>query len=160
MNPHPQARFMHLAIDAVRRQLHAQPGGPFGACIVQGERVLATAHNTVLAQRDPTCHAEINAIRAAAAALGSHELSGCTIYSTTEPCPMCFSAIHWAGMERIVFGTRIADVARLGFRELSVDNATLKRLGGSPVDIIPDFLRRPCLDLLDEWAALPDRTLY
>ncbi len=160
MNAAPQERFMRLAIDDVRRQLHAQPGGPFGACIVRGEAVLAVAHNTVLAERDPTCHAEINAIRQASRLLASHDLSGCTLYATTEPCPMCFSAIHWARVERIVFGTRIEDVARLGFNELRVDDATLKRLGGSPVEIIPDFLRDACRALLDEWAALPDRTLY
>jgi len=122
---------MRLALDDVRRQFQALPGGPFGACIVRGEAVIAVAHNTVLAH-----------------------------YSTTEPCPMCFSAIHWARLERVVFGTRIDDVRRLGFNELTVDNATLKRLGGSPVDIIPDFLRDECLALLDEWAALPGRQVY
>ncbi len=156
----PHARPMRLAIDDVRRQFQALPGGPFGACIVRGEAVIAVAHNTVLAHHDPTCHAEVNAIRAASAALASHDLSGCTIYSTTEPCPMCFSAIHWARLERVVFGTRIEDVRRLGFNELTVDNATLKRLGGSPVDIIPDFLRDECLRLLDDWAALPGRQVY
>ena len=144
---------MLAALAAARRNLRRAVGGPFGACIVKDGRVLAAARNTVLARRDPTCHAEVSAIRLAARRLGTHELSGCRIYSTTEPCPMCFAAIHWAGIDTVVYGTRIADVACLGFRELTISNRTMQRLGGSTVRIVPGVLKRECLDLLRDWAA-------
>ena len=150
---------MMVALAAARRNLRRPAGGPFGACIVRDGRVLAAARNTVLARRDPTCHAEINAIRLAARRLGRYDLSGCRIYSTTEPCPMCFSAIHWAGIETVVCGTRIADVARLGFRELTISNRTMKRLGGSAVRIVAGVLREECLELLRVWELRhPGRT--
>ena len=142
------------ALAAARRNLRRAAGGPFGACIVRDGRVLATARNTVLARRDPTCHAEVNAIRLAARRLGTHDLSGCRIYSTTEPCPMCFAAIHWAGIETLVYGTRIADVACLGFRELTISNRTMQRLGGSAVRIVPGVLKEECLELLRQWSRL------
>jgi tRNA(Arg) A34 adenosine deaminase TadA len=145
---------MTAALAAARRNLRRPDGGPFGACLVKGGRVLAVARNTVLARRDPTCHAEINAIRLAARLLGTHDLSGCRIYSTTEPCPMCFSAIHWAGIGEVVYGTRIADVARLGFRELTISNRTMRRLGGGTMRILGGVLRKECLELLREWDGL------
>ncbi|MDH4274483.1 MAG: nucleoside deaminase [Gammaproteobacteria bacterium] len=151
---------MRHAIADVDRQLAAQEGGPFGACIVRDGQVVATAHNTVLKEHDPTCHAEMNAIRAASRALGTHELHTCTIYSTTEPCPMCFSAIHWARIPVIVFGTRIADVQKLGFHELDIDNARLVQWGHSPIVLVEDFLRAECLALLQRWQQLPTHTTY
>jgi guanine deaminase len=153
MGTRQDAVWMGLALADARRNLRRADGGPFGACVVRAGEVLAVARNTVLARRDPTCHAEVNAIRLAARRLGTHELRGCRIYSTTEPCPMCFAAIHWAGIETVVFGTRISDVAVLGFRELTRSNRTLKRLGGSPVRIVGGVLREECAALLRDWQA-------
>ena len=145
---------MRRALAEARRNLVRADGGPFGACILRGGRVIAVARNTVLLRRDPTCHAEVNAIRLAARRLGTHDLSGCMICTTTEPCPMCFAAIHWAGIDAIVFGTRIADAARLGFRELTVSNRTLRRLGGGAVRIVGGVLLAECRGLLREWEGL------
>lgn len=150
---------MRAALREARKNLRRADGGPFGACVVRGGDILAVARNTVLA-RDATCHAEVTAIRLASRRLGTYDLAGCVIYSTTEPCPMCFGAIHWAGIDRIVYGTRIADVARLGFRELRISNATMKRRGGSGVAITPGFLREECLQLLREWQAGANRRIY
>jgi tRNA(Arg) A34 adenosine deaminase TadA len=119
---------------------------------VRDGEILAKARNTVLVS-DATHHAELQAIRLASRRLGTWDLGGCSIYSTTEPCPMCFGAIHWAGIGRIVSGTRIADVARLGFRELTVSNRRMKSIGGSPVVLVPGFLREECLRLLRDWQA-------
>ncbi len=150
---------MRVALAEARRNLRRAAGGPFGACVVKDGRVVAAARNTVLERRDPTCHAEVSAIRLAARRLGSHELAGCTIYSTTEPCPMCFAAIHWAGIETLVYGTRIADVARLGFRELKLSNQTMRRLGGGTVRIVGGVLLGECRELLRQWAQrYPDLT--
>ena len=148
------AGWMRRALAEARGNLARPDGGPFGACIVRNGRVVAAARNTVLARRDPTCHAEVNAIRLVARKLGTHDLSGCRIFSTTEPCPMCFAAIHWAGIDEVVFGTRIADVARLGFRELTISNRTMRRLGDSEVRIVAGVLRKECLELLREWEGL------
>jgi guanine deaminase len=156
----PRPGFMRLAISEALEHLEEAHGGPFGACLVRDEQVLAVAHNTVLRDRDPTAHAEINAIRAGAARLGTRDLSGCVIYSTTEPCPMCFGAIHWARIDRLVYGTRIEDVGALGFRELWIDNVRMKAMGQSPVILHGDFLRQECLDLLQRWRELPGRQLY
>jgi len=154
METDQDAGWMRRALAEARGNLARPDGGPFGACIVRNGRVVAAARNTVLARRDPTCHAEVNAIRLVARKLGTHDLSGCRIFSTTEPCPMCFAAIHWAGIDEVVFGTRIADVARLGFRELTISNRTMRRLGDSEVRIVAGVLRKECLELLREWEGL------
>jgi len=151
--------FMHMALREASRGMKARQGGPFGACIVRNGTIVAVAHNRVLVSGDPTQHAEVVAIGRAARLLGTHVLTGCTIYSTTEPCPMCFSAIHWAQIDRIVFGTGIADVKRLGFNELSISDRTLKRLGRSGV-VLDQASKRACTDLLKAWAAMETKTTY
>jgi tRNA(Arg) A34 adenosine deaminase TadA len=151
----PDPRFMAAAIANATDAIPRGEGGPFGACIVRDGQVVACEHNTVLRDRDATCHAEVNAIRAASEALGRFDLSDCVIYSTTEPCPMCFSAIHWARIPLIVFGTRIADVRAVGFNELALSNAQMSELGHSPVKLYGDFMRMECLELLQRWQALP-----
>jgi guanine deaminase len=133
---------------------------PFGSCIVRGDRIVAVAHNTVLAKKDATNHAEMNAIRLACRELGSHELAGCVVYSTTEPCPMCFSAIHWAKAKAIVYGTGIADVKRLGFSELTVSDRRMKREGHSKVRIKSGFMREECLELLQFWKRRKGKKTY
>jgi guanine deaminase len=157
-NPDPV--FMRRAIAEARAHLAAMDGGPFGACLVQGDAVLAVAHNTVLKDLDPTCHGETNAIRLAARKLKNYDLSGCDIYSTTEPCPMCFAAIHWARIGRLIYGTAIIEVAQLGFNELTLDNRQMRDLGRSPVAIYPGFLADECRQLLAEWARMPGRQVY
>ena len=157
--PAQDEAFMHMALREASRGMSKGQGGPFGACVVRGGEIVALAHNRVLISGDPTQHAEVVAIGRAARLLGTHILKGCTIYSTTEPCPMCFSAIHWAQIDRIVFGTAIADVQRLGFNELAISNTTLKRLGRSKVVI--DRASRPgCLALLKSWKTLATRQTY
>ncbi|MDD5492545.1 MAG: nucleoside deaminase [bacterium] len=151
--------FMLVAIKEARKNLRDMQGGPFGACIVKRGRVIAASRNTVL-KHDATCHAEINAIRIAAKKLRTFDLSGCEIYSTTEPCPMCFAAIHWARIGKIYFGTNIADVQKRGFNELTISNSQLKKIGQSAVRIIKDQARKECLDLLADWDRLPKKRTY
>ncbi len=156
----PNPVFMRLAIETARAHLAALEGGPFGACLVRGDEVLAVAHNTVLKDLDPTCHAEMKAIRLAARKLQSYDLSGCEIYSTTEPCPMCFAAIHWARIDRLIYGTTISEVVRLGFNEITIDNRRMQDLGGSRVSIYHGFLADECRQLLTQWAQIPGRQVY
>lgn len=108
---------------------------PFGACIVKDGKVISCAHNTVWADKDPTAHAEVNAIRKACKKIKDIDLSGCTLYTTTEPCPMCFSAIHWAKIDKIVYGATIADAKKAGFNELTISNKKMKESGKSKVKI-------------------------
>jgi len=154
-------KYMLMALQKARENFRPDQmdGGPFGACIVRRNKVLAVARNTVLRQ-DATCHAEMNAIRLASRALRSFDLSGCVIYSTTEPCPMCFSAIHWARIGTIVYGTRIRDVQRLGFHELTISNAVMKKRGKSDIILIPDFMPDACRQLLAAWDRLPGKKPY
>lgn len=152
-------RFMLLAILEARKNLVNVQGGPFGACIVKRGRVIAVTRNTVLNQ-DPTCHAEINAIRLAAKKLKTIDLGGCEIYSTTEPCPMCFAAIHWAKIAKIYYGTTINDVQKRGFNELCISNSILKKIGRSSVKITKNYARKECLELLKDWDQLPKKRIY
>ena len=151
--------FMRLAIREARINLKTLDGGPFGAVIIRDGRVLAAGRNTVL-RKDASSHAEINAIRAASESLGTYDLSSCAIFSTTEPCPMCFSAIHWARIDRLYFGTGISDSAGLGFNEMPISNKTLAGMGGSPVKIFPGFMRDECLKILSDWDRLEEKVIY
>ncbi len=153
------SKFLDKAAAQAERTMRLGYGGPFGAVIAKGNRVIAVASNSVLKSKDPTCHAEMNAIRIAAKKLKSPFLTGLDIYSTTEPCPMCFAAIHWAQISRVFFSTVIADVKRLGFNELTVSNRQMKSLGKSPVKL-KRAQSESCRRLLDSFAALPERRLY
>jgi len=151
--------YMRLAILEARKNLIDKRGGPFGACIVRGDEILSVGRNTVL-EEDATCHAEINAIRIASRKIRSYILSGCYIYSTTEPCPMCFSAIHWARIGAIIYGTSIDDVKILGFNELAIPDRKLKEIGKSGILIADSFLIDECRSMLDDWNKLPDKKIY
>jgi tRNA(Arg) A34 adenosine deaminase TadA len=146
-------KYMKLAVEAAYKNIEALDGGPFGSCIVKSDKVIAVAGNTVFSQ-DATCHAEVNAIRMASKKLKTYDLSGCVMYTTTEPCPMCFSAIHWAGIDSVIFGTRIADATKAGFNELSISAEKMKKQGGSSVKIYADFLVKECGKLLKDWKSL------
>jgi guanine deaminase len=151
---------MLAAIHSAQMGIRLGHGGPFGACIVRKGRIIVASHNTVVKSCDATCHAEINAIRAASKKLKTPFLEDTVIYSTTEPCPMCFAAIHWARIPKVVFGTSIADVKRRGFNELSIANSRLKKLGGSSVKIRKGFLRSKCLLMLQEWDSQDNKRVY
>ncbi|HPT99677.1 MAG TPA: nucleoside deaminase [Armatimonadota bacterium] len=152
-------RFMRMAIEKAREGV-AQGGSPFGACIVRDGEVVACAHNRVWQETDITAHAEIVAIREACRKLGTIDLSGCEIYSTCEPCPMCFAACHWARLDRVIFGARIADAAACGFNELHLSNREMKEKGGSPVEITGDFLRDECVELFRSWRGKEEGRTY
>ncbi len=152
-------KFMRLAIQEARKNLKIIYGGPFGACIVKRGAVLAVARNTVL-KNDATCHAEINAIRIASRKTKTFDLSGSVIYSTTEPCPMCFSALHWARIGLIVYGTKIIDADKVGFNEMKISNNRLKTLGKTKMKLVSGFLRNECKQLLTDYNKLPGKLIY
>jgi guanine deaminase len=150
---------MRLAIDKARAGIE-RGQSPFGACIVKDGAVISCEHNVVLATTDSTAHAEVHAIRAACARQGTIDLTGCTIYSTCEPCPMCFSACHWAHLSRVVHGARIEDAARIGFRELRIPATTMRELGDSPTAVVADCLRQENVALMKFWLERGDGRTY
>jgi len=160
MNTLPSKQWMALAIKSARTGMKKSTGGPFGAVIVRGNQWIAIAHNTVLKDRDATCHAEVNAIRVASRKLKRFDLSDCAIYSTTEPCPMCFSAIHWARIAKVIFGTSIADVQKRAFHELSIPSKKMKSEGKSPVSLKAGFMKKECLALLAAWDRKENKQVY
>jgi tRNA(Arg) A34 adenosine deaminase TadA len=151
--------WMRIAIDACLAGVAAGQT-PFGAAVVRGDELVAAAHNVVWETTDVTGHAEVNAIRLACRKLGTIDLSGCRIYSTTEPCPMCFAACHWARLGRIVYGASIADAAAAGFHELTISNEQMRRLGGSGVEVVGGVLRGECEAIFEQWKNLLGRKAY
>jgi tRNA(Arg) A34 adenosine deaminase TadA len=115
MSHESQLDFMRRAISLATENVRSGRGGPFGAVIVRDGQVLAEAANSVTETSDPTAHAEINAIRHACSKLETFSLSGCVIYTSCEPCPMCLAAIYWARIGAIYFGNTAAEAARVDF---------------------------------------------
>jgi len=151
--------YMRKAIAKAKKGV-AEGQSPFGACIVKGDMIVAAEHNRVFEKGDPTAHAEVVAIKAAAKKLKTIDLSGCTIYSTCEPCPMCFSACHWARISKIVYGTRIDDAKRIGFHEFPIHDTTMKDIGKCHIDIKGDFLRSESMELFNIWSKRKSKKKY
>lgn len=107
--------FMREAIRIAVENVKNHTGGPFGAVVVKDGKIIASSGNTVVPSNDPTAHAEVNAIRAACQALGTYQLTGCEIYTSCEPCPMCLGAIYWARPERVYYACTKDDAADSGF---------------------------------------------
>ena len=134
-------------------------GGPFGAVIARGGEIIATGVNRVTANCDPTAHAEVSAIRAAAQKLGTFNLSGCEIYSSCEPCPMCLGAIYWARLDRLFYGNTKADAARIGF-----DDAFIYKELALPLPErthrAEQLLGKEALATFEAWEQKTDKTPY
>ncbi len=150
--------FMQMAIDLSIENV-ANGGGPFGAVIVRNGEVIATGANRVTANNDPTAHAEVSAIRAACAKVENFKLEGCTCYTSCEPCPMCLSALYWAGVERIVYGNTKEDAKEINFDDSFIYDEIAK----------PYALRAiPCQNLMREealagfraWSEKSDKIEY
>jgi guanine deaminase len=153
------AQWMQQAIDKADEGI-ADGQAPFGAVIVRGGQLVCAVHNTVWRDTDPTAHAEINAIRAAAKSLGTIGLHGCEMFTTCEPCPMCLSAIHWAKLERVVYGADIADAAVAGFSELRMPAKVLAATAGSLLRVEGGLLTEECRALFQRWLQSPKRKSY
>ena len=161
MNP-----FMRIALAEALGGMHTNEGGPFGAVIVQktaspgaGPRLVARAHNRVIATKDPTAHAEIEAIREASHALGRFDLSDCEIYATCEPCPMCLAAIHWARIPMVYYGCGRVEAASAGFADEHISDVMRGVSSGSPVSSV-QVDARECGEAFREWEQKPDKVRY
>ena len=150
---------MRRAIALSVAMMRANRGGPFGAVIVKDGTVVAEGFNRVTSDNDPTAHAEVTAIRAACAALGSFSLDGCDIYTSCEPCPMCLAAIYWARIGRIFYANTREDAARIGF-----DDEHIYREIALPPDrrAVPmtRMLAEAAAGAFREWEEKPDKLRY
>lgn len=136
--------------------------GPFGAVIIvkNKKKIIAKAHNTVVKTHNPIMHAEIGAIIKATRKLKAFHLKECVIYSTCEPCPMCFTAIHWARIHKIIYGASIKDAETLGFQELAISNSFMKKKGGARMEIVSGVLKKECIEMMKTWVKDPNRVIY
>lgn len=134
-------------------------GGPFGAVIVRDGEVVSTGVNRVVSNHDPTAHAEVNAIRSACGKLGTHELKGCTVYSSCEPCPMCMSALYWAGVVRVVFGNTKEDARNIDFDDSFIYDQLKLRQEDRAI-ICQNFMRDEALQAFRKWDEKEDKVPY
>lgn len=151
-------KFMLIAINEARKGIENGDGGPFGAVIVKNDEVIGVGHNRVLKNKDATCHGEIEAIRDASKNLNTFDLSGCVLYTTGEPCPMCLAACLWANIEKIYFGCSILDNERIGFRDNKFDNL----MGGRQKlkDYLQELDREECLKLFEDYLKMKNNKIY
>lgn len=154
-----QKQFLQLAIDVSRKGMKEGHGGPFGCVIVKDGKVLVATHNKVLSGNDPTAHAEVVAIREACRLINDYQLTGCELYASCEPCPMCMGAIYWARPDAVYFAASRQDAADAGFDdsliydELDVAHAERK---------IPFYQIEvdEATTVFDEWKRMEQKKLY
>lgn len=154
-----RATFMRRAIALSREKMQAGEGGPFGAVVVRDGVIVGEGWNRVLGTNDPTAHAEIVAIRAACARLGTFDLQGCDVYTTCEPCPMCLAAILWARIGRLYYANTRDEAAAIGFDDEHFYREVALPLHGRglPAErLLADEARA----VFGEWLAKPDRVSY
>ncbi len=143
---------MELAIKRARETMNQNLGGPFGAAVIDKDgTILSVTSNSVLGDHDPTAHAEVNAIREACKVKGSHDLTGCVIYATGYPCPMCLSAIIWANIKTVYYGCTPADAEEIGFRDDFIYNFIQDGLQDETILKINEKNRQDCLVLFKEY---------
>ena len=148
-------KYMRMAINEARKGIRAGHGGPFGAVIVKDGVVVGKGHNQVVKNNDPTCHGEMMAIHKACKKLGTFDLSGCELYTTGEPCPMCMAAILWANIKKVYYGFNIVDTEGIGFRD-----KVFYEMQGHLDEMVIELDRKACLKLYAEYAAIEDKTNY
>jgi len=152
-------KFMQMAIDLATENVTSGVGGPFGAVIVRAGEIVATGVNLVTATNDPTAHAEVVAIRAACKALGDFQLTGCVVYTSCEPCPMCLAALYWSRCDAIFYGNTAADAAAAGF-----DDSFLYKEIAQPLDQrkipIAQLLPEQAIVSFNTWCAQTGKIKY
>ena len=150
-------KFMSEALNEAYEGIKNHHGGPFGSVVVKDGEIIGRGHNCVLRDNDPTLHGEIQAIRDACKNTGTHDVSGCELYTTAQPCPMCLGAILWAGIDKVYYGCNIDDTEKIGFR----DEVFYKMLdSGNSGEKLVCIDRDECLKLFDDYDSREDKELY
>ena len=151
--------YMRIAIQLAKDGIAKGIGGPFGAIVVKDGQIIGQGQNRVIADNDPTAHAEVSAIRDACAQLEHFQLEGCTIYTSCEPCPMCLGAIYWARPSRIVYACSKEDAASVGF-----DDAFIYRELETPITArtipVSQLLKDEAFEAMKAWENKTNKTQY
>jgi guanine deaminase len=155
----PRDEFMREAIRLSIEKMQAGHGGPFGAVVVKDGQIIARGFNQVTSTNDPTCHAEVDAIRKACKELGTFQLDDCDLYTSCEPCPMCLGAIYWARPRRVFYGNTKADAAAIGFDDQFIYEE-LDRPMESRKLLMTQLLRDEALAGFRVWEAKEGKTEY
>lgn len=148
--------YMQIAIEEAKDGILKGHGGPFGAVIVKDGEIIAKGHNHVVEYNDPTCHGEIDAIRKACKKLNTFDLSGCEIYTSGYPCPMCMCAILWANIEKVYYGCNTTDTEIIGFRDKEFEESIPQR----KEEMCEELDREECLKLYEMYNKITDKTMY
>jgi guanine deaminase len=159
MSKNDAARFMRKAIRLSIANVDKAAGGPFGAVIVKDGKVIARGTNNVTATNDPTAHAEIVAIRKACKILKNYQLSGCEIYTSCEPCPMCLAAIYWARPDKIYFANNKEDAAAINFDDKMIYEEIAKPVSERKI-FTQQILREEALEAFRKWSETPNKIEY
>lgn len=152
MENHIHEKFMRMAIALSENNIAGGLGGPFGAVIVKDGLLIASSANKVVPENDPTAHAEVSAIRLACKELGTHNLSGCEIYTSCEPCPMCLGAIYWARIDKIYYANTKIDAAEIGFDDNFIYDEMACNMKNRKVPFI-QLLRDEALPVFKRWGT-------
>jgi tRNA(Arg) A34 adenosine deaminase TadA len=150
--------YMKMAADMAEKSVR-KGGGPFGAVIVKNGEVIAAASNRVTEKHDPTAHAEMEAIRIASQKLGTHDLSGCSIYASCEPCPMCMGAIYWARLDHLYFGNTRSEAASIGFDDEFIYEELEKPFSRRSIPT-KQIVTGNIKNAFEEWLQFEDRKEY
>ncbi len=150
-----------LMLNAIDLSLNSvkNNGGPFGAVIVKDEKIIAKASNSVTLHNDPTAHAEINAIRAACSALKTFDLSGCTLYTSCEPCPMCLGALYWARIDKMFYANTRTDAKNIGFDDSFIYDEIEKPVAQRSIPSI-QIMHNEALKAFEAWKQKADKIEY
>ena len=146
-------KYMLFAINEAKEGITKGHGGPFGSVIVKDGVVVGKGHNRVLLNNDPTCHGEMEAIRDASRNLKTYDLTGCVLYTTAEPCPMCFGAILWSNIREVYYGCNVIDTDNIGFRDNIFYNTNKE-------DVLKSLDRDECLKLFEEYKNIKNKIIY
>jgi len=152
-------KFMREAIRISIAKMRANCGGPFGAVVVRGGKIVGRGWNQVTSTNDPTAHAEVTAIRAACRRLKTFQLDDCELYTSCEPCPMCLSAIYWARLKRVFYGNTRKDAAKIEFDDALIYHEVSLPIAQRAIPM-KQLLRSEALTAFVEWREKADKVRY
>ena len=152
--------YMKVAKELAEENLSTNAGGPFGACVVKDGVIIGRGSNKVISENDPTAHAEIIAIREACKTIGAYDLSGCELYTSCYPCPMCLSAIIWANIKKVYYGNTKEDAAEIGFRDEFIYEHIKNGNSNADVLALESMDREETIKAFEEYKAKDDKIDY
>jgi guanine deaminase len=154
-----EEKFMMEAISLSKKAIENNEGGPFGCVVVKNDKIIGRGNNKVIAENDPTAHAEVMAIRDACKNLGTFQLEGCEVYSSCEPCPMCLGAIYWARPKAVYYANTRDDAASVGFDDSMIYDEIKCNTEERKIPLI-NLCHQDAFTVFESWASKNDKTLY